>query len=240
MRATRPARSASSTSIIRPVRTRSIAFALPTARVSRCVPPMPGMMPSLISGWPNFALSAAMIRSHCMASSQPPPSAKPATAAITGLRIVAARCQFAAKSPRKASTKVLSAISLMSAPAANALSEPVITMQPILGSASNAFSAWPNSRNQRAVERVEGLRAIEPDQSDLAAGFDNDVLVAHGVSLFPYGLASPRRPRFGLLPPKLASERGGRSPSPPHAGEETITSGTPGNKTSSAHSARCV
>ena len=47
---------------------------------------MPGMMPSLISGWPNFALSAAMMRSHCIASSQPPPSAKPATAAITGLR----------------------------------------------------------------------------------------------------------------------------------------------------------
>jgi hypothetical protein len=44
------------------------------------------MMPSLISGWPNFALSAAMMKSHIMASSQPPPSAKPLTAAITGLR----------------------------------------------------------------------------------------------------------------------------------------------------------
>ena len=44
------------------------------------------MTPSLISGWPNFALSAAMMKSHIMASSQPPPSAKPATAAITGLR----------------------------------------------------------------------------------------------------------------------------------------------------------
>ena len=63
----------------------SIALALPTARVSRCVPPIPGMMPSLISGWPNLALSAAMMKSHCMASSQPPPSAKPATAAIDRL-----------------------------------------------------------------------------------------------------------------------------------------------------------
>ena len=54
-RETRPARSASAASIMRPVSTMSIAFALPTARGRRCVPPAPGMMPSLISGWPNFA-----------------------------------------------------------------------------------------------------------------------------------------------------------------------------------------
>ena len=72
---------------MRPVSTMSIAFDLPTARGRRWVPPAPGMMPILISGWPNFALSAAMMKSHIMASSQPPPSAKPLTAAITGLRI---------------------------------------------------------------------------------------------------------------------------------------------------------
>jgi hypothetical protein len=44
------------------------------------------MMPILISGCPNFAVSAAMMKSHIMASSHPPPSAKPATAAMTGLR----------------------------------------------------------------------------------------------------------------------------------------------------------
>ncbi len=54
MRDTRPARSASAASIVRAVRTRSIALALPTARGSRCVPPAPGMMPSLISGCPNL------------------------------------------------------------------------------------------------------------------------------------------------------------------------------------------
>ena len=102
-RATRPERSASAASIIRPVKFKSIAFALPTARVKRCVPPMPGMTPSLISGWPNFALSAAMIMSHIIASSQPPPRANPATAAITGLRIRATRSQLPAKSPLKAS-----------------------------------------------------------------------------------------------------------------------------------------
>ena len=52
-----------------------LALALPTARGSRCVPPMPGITPSLISGWPNCALSAAITMSHIMESSQPPPSA---------------------------------------------------------------------------------------------------------------------------------------------------------------------
>ena len=40
-----------------------MASALPTARVRRCVPPAPGMIPTPVSGWPNFALSAATIRS---------------------------------------------------------------------------------------------------------------------------------------------------------------------------------
>jgi len=64
---------------------------------------MPGMTPSLISGWPNFALSAAMTRSHIIASSQPPPSAKPATAATIGLRARASASHPAAKSPMNAS-----------------------------------------------------------------------------------------------------------------------------------------
>ena len=73
--ATRPDNSASAASIIRPVRHISIALALPIARVSRCDPPMPGVTPSLISGWPNLALSAAMMKSAIIATSQPPPSA---------------------------------------------------------------------------------------------------------------------------------------------------------------------
>ncbi|MCY1377729.1 hypothetical protein D9M69_653180 [compost metagenome] len=63
-----------------------MAFALPMARVRRWVPPAPGKVPTLTSGWPNRAPSAAMIRSHIITSSQPPPSARPRTAAITGLR----------------------------------------------------------------------------------------------------------------------------------------------------------
>ncbi len=41
-----------------------------------------------ISGSPNTALSAAMVRSQNIASSQPPPSTCPCTDAITGLRSV--------------------------------------------------------------------------------------------------------------------------------------------------------
>ena len=63
-----------------------MALDLPTARVSRCEPPMPGSTPRLISGCPNLALSPAMMKSHIMASSQPPPRAKPETAATTGMR----------------------------------------------------------------------------------------------------------------------------------------------------------
>ncbi|MCY1183331.1 hypothetical protein D9M73_239410 [compost metagenome] len=63
-----------------------MALALPTARARRWVPPAPGSVPTFTSGWPKRALSAATIRSHIIASSQPPPSASPATAAITGLR----------------------------------------------------------------------------------------------------------------------------------------------------------
>ncbi len=72
-RDTSPERSASAASMIRPVRIMSIALALPTARGSRCVAPMPGRMPSVISGWPNFAESAATTMSQIMASSAPPP-----------------------------------------------------------------------------------------------------------------------------------------------------------------------
>ena len=62
----------------------SIARAFPIARVRRWVPPAPGMTPSRISGWPKLASSAATIMSQAIASSQPPPSAKPRTAAMSG------------------------------------------------------------------------------------------------------------------------------------------------------------
>jgi hypothetical protein len=65
-----------------PVRFISSAFASPTRRGSRCVPPKPGMIPRLISGWPNVADSAASLKSQAMDSSHPPPNAMLLTAAM--------------------------------------------------------------------------------------------------------------------------------------------------------------
>jgi hypothetical protein len=39
-----------------------MAFDLPTRRVSRCVPPVPGVTPTVISSWPNFAFGAARMK----------------------------------------------------------------------------------------------------------------------------------------------------------------------------------
>src|SRR5438874_711130 len=66
----------------------SFARYFPTARVRRCVPPAPGMIPRLISGWPNCAVSEATMMSQIIASSQPPPRAYPETAAMIGVLIL--------------------------------------------------------------------------------------------------------------------------------------------------------
>ena len=60
---------------------------------------------------------------------------------MIGLRAFATFSQREMKSPTKASAKVLSCISLMSAPAANAFSDPVSTIAPIAESVSKASSA---------------------------------------------------------------------------------------------------
>ena len=111
------------------------------------MPPAPGIVPRLISGWPKRAFSAAMTMSHIIAISQPPPSAKPATAAMTGLRHCATRSQplVMKSSAIGLACRSCPAISLMSAPAAKAFSLPVRTMAPIAGSPSRSSSAAPSS-----------------------------------------------------------------------------------------------
>ena len=59
----------------RPAGSSRAPCASPTRRGSRCVPPKPGMIPRLISGWPKLADSAAIRKSHAIDSSQPPPKA---------------------------------------------------------------------------------------------------------------------------------------------------------------------
>jgi hypothetical protein len=55
-------------------------------RGSLTSPPAAATRPRLTSGMPNLASSAATIRSQASATSQPPASAHPSTAAISGLR----------------------------------------------------------------------------------------------------------------------------------------------------------
>ena len=98
---------------------------------------------------PTFAVSAAMRRWQLIASSSPPPRAKPLTIAITGLGIFSTkrimRCPRSEKS--RASTALMPAISAMSAPATKALGPlPVSTTTRTAGSAAAASKAACRAR----------------------------------------------------------------------------------------------
>lgn len=84
-----------------------------------------------------------------MANSQPPPKAYPLTAPTIGFLMVLISFHYSNISLSNASINVLSFISFTSAPAAKALSDPVNTMHPTSGSASNSFNAYFSS-SQRA------------------------------------------------------------------------------------------
>mmetsp|Transcript_3912 Transcript_3912/g.11648 ORF Transcript_3912/g.11648 Transcript_3912/m.11648 type:complete len:234 (-) Transcript_3912:47-748(-) len=165
-RATRPRSRASSADIWSPVRTSSIARDFPTARVKRCVPPKPGIVPSLISGWPNLAVSAARMKSQVIASSQPPPSANPLTAAMIGVLTDDSSSSSPKSRALCMSMYESGCMALMSAPAAKALSpEPVTTMAPISGSASNRFTSCTSSRTSvgdSALSAFGLLRVMSP------------------------------------------------------------------------------
>ncbi len=83
--------------------------------------------------------------SQAIASSQPPPRAKPETAATIGLVIPWNLSQRSIKGLSSMVTGVAFIISLMSAPAANARSVPATTRLPISGRVSNASSADSSS-----------------------------------------------------------------------------------------------
>ena len=109
------------------VRMSSMALETPTMRGSRWVPPNPGVMPRPTSGWPNLAFSLARRMSQAMDSSQPPPRAKPLTAAMTGLLMFSSlRKTFPPCTPNfLPSTEEKPFISPMSAPATKDRPAPV-------------------------------------------------------------------------------------------------------------------
>ena len=147
-RVTMPSSNARCAVMLWPSRHSSSAAPRPASRSRRCVPPKPGMTPRLISGWPSFAVSAAMRSVHDIAISRPPPSAKPLSSAMTGFprrstpRIIC----WPAREKRSASAGGSDANSEMSAPATNAFCpDPVSTTTRTDASAPAAENAPASS-----------------------------------------------------------------------------------------------
>ena len=80
----RPSTSASAAPWARAVKIHRLARDAPISLGRRCVPPAPGRIASAVSRRPMVASSARIRRSQARASSHPPPTAAPRTAAIVG------------------------------------------------------------------------------------------------------------------------------------------------------------
>ena len=118
------------------------------------------MMPSPTSGRPSFAFSEANRMWHASASSQPPPSANPLTAAITGFPRFSISWNASWPSREDASpwSGLITDSSLMSAPATNAFSpEPVRMTAPTAGSHRIAVK---QARSSRTVFSLSAFRTL--------------------------------------------------------------------------------
>ena len=196
-RETSPSAYASAAVMLRPVRISSIARDFPMARVRRWVPPAPGIRPRRISGWPNRAVSEATMMSQSMASSHPPPSAYPLTAAITGLPIRRIRSHCWNRYARTMSAGVASTNSCTSAPAANARGLPVTTRHRTASSrsrasiaeASSSMSAWLSAL--RTCGRFSVTVAIPPAEVTRMSASAMGGSLEEGVPLY---FSPPLRP----------------------------------------------
>ena len=119
----------------------------PTNLASLCVPPNPGVIPRPTSGCPNTALSEQILISQLMEISQPPPNAKPLTAAMTGRGNVSnlrkTSFPFLPKASPSAFVNVL--ISPISAPATNDFSPAPVKIRHLVVSRLTASSVAFNS-----------------------------------------------------------------------------------------------
>src|SRR5256885_9813722 len=112
------------------------------------------MMPMFTSGWPSSARSEAIRMSHARASSQPPPSAKRLIAAMIGLlhAAIVSPSRRPISEKRCISRPVRFAISLISAPAANARSPaPVRMIAPTSWAIERCSIAIDSSRRTAAL-----------------------------------------------------------------------------------------
>ena len=177
-RSSRPSSRASSAVSRRAVKIRSAARDQPSRRASSCVPPPAGMTPTLTSGRPTTAVLSATIRSQARASSSPPPSAKPCTAAMAGTgRSSTARYAARVTGRWARSSSSLSRLrSLRSAPTQKAVataldrttartvgSAEICAQARLSWTASSVETALSASGRSRRISLDVGLRLLDPD-----------------------------------------------------------------------------
>ena len=170
-----PIAAASAASTGRPVRIMSIARLVPIRRGSRTVPPSMRGTPQRRQKTPNTAVSSATRRSHHKASSRPPATAYPDTAAITGLERrsrlmpIGPSPSAATRLPRSVPSAVRSAPEQKTPPA------PCSTATAASGSASNARNAAASraavgpSTALRRAGRCRKTVVTAPDRSTWTA-----------------------------------------------------------------------
>ena len=136
----------------------------------------------MISGWPNFALSAAMI-SRTASRARTAAEREPATAAITGLRMREMRPSSARKSLHEGVRVRHAGHRLDVGAGRERLLVPVMITQAMSEDRSRTHrSRAVISSLTFGVERVERGRPVEADDADLAFGFDDDGFVGHDAS----------------------------------------------------------
>lgn len=147
---TNPSAAPSAAETRRPVSMMPIARFGPSSRISRWTPPAVAARPTLGSGSANAAFSDATIRSHANAISKPPPSARPLTAAITGLTMP--KRDVSPPQPDAGSvTRAISICCFRSCPTQYARSPaPVMMASLCASSASNASKTCASSSCARA------------------------------------------------------------------------------------------
>ncbi len=168
-------------------------------------------MPRPGSGLPNIASGAAIRRSQAYASSAPPPSAQPSTAARVGSGRRCTRSKSRLLMPRSASSRPRSRSSAMSAPAAKTPPWPVSSsMRGLRSSRSHTWCSSAIIAASRAF-RASGRYRVTTTRSSCSTMSSVRAREVVSTVLTPSPRASRRpvrRPRTGW------PVRAGRSPVP--------------------------
>ncbi|EBA06756.1 hypothetical protein SSE37_02675 [Sagittula stellata E-37] len=182
----KPSSAARGAGIGSPVSRKRIAGDFPIARGSRCVPPAPGRRPSLTSGNPKVADWPATMMSACITSSNPPPRARPFTAAISGLGNAEMACQYRSGEASSMSIGPIRLSCFRSAPAAKTSGPPVNTTQRMVSfraKSARASMSCCRSSNDRALRTSGRLRVSNPTPGAISSLSTS--VIAGGLLSFP-------------------------------------------------------